>query len=268
MNSDKYDNLNLTTLKRNFSEKNINKFCEEIEKETWWSVYNGNNTDECFSMFHKTFMLYFDKYFKLEQYRSKHTPKNWVTEEIKSSSSKLKQLFANKKKNPNLSDAYKVSKKAHFSLIRETKKNFFQNRIMNSNNLSKSAWKIINEVTKKKDNNQNKNITINSNNKIEKDPQKLANLFNAFFINIPKKITNNLPPAQSESCLGTSNINSIFIKPIDKYELKDIIEKQLKPKFSAGYDDIPNALIKKSFEYFLEPLVFLINISFEQGKFP
>lgn len=62
-----------------------------------------------------------------------------------------------------------------------------------------------------------------------------------------------LPQIQFTSNLDEPNIKSIFINPIDKYELADIIRQKLKSKYSAGYDDVPSVLIKKYFIYLLEP---------------
>ena len=172
------------------------------------------------------------------------------------------------KNDPNLKENYRAAKKAHFALINESKRQFFQQRIMNAKNFSKCAWNIINELSNKKQKNQNKEIKITVNNITEDEPQKVADLFNTFFINIPKTLIRNLPQKQFDSNLDQNNPKSLFLAPIDKYELEHIIERKLKPKFSSGYDNVPSFFIKKYFKMFLEILVFVINKSFDQGKFP
>ena len=139
---------------------------------------------------------------------------------------------------------------------------------MNSSNFSKTAWKTINELDKTKDKNRYKDIKTNINITTEEDPKKVADLFNEFFTNIPKKITNSLPKPQFDCCLDNINKSSIFVNRIEKYELLEIVKNKLKPKYSTGYDNVPTVLIRKSFKYFLDPLLFIINISLKLGKFP
>ena len=98
--------------------------------------------------------------------------------EIRNSSFNLRELFNMKKKDSNLNEEYKKAKKAHFNLINETKKSFYQNNIMSSKNFSKSAWKIINTISNKKSTNEKKNIKIKVDNIPEENPQKIVDLFN------------------------------------------------------------------------------------------
>lgn len=136
--------------KRNFNDTNIETFCNDIKYENWDEVYNEPDADQCFNTFYKTFMLYFDKHFPLKKYTLKEYNKTWVNTTIRNSSKNLKELFKLKKNNLDLNENYKIAKKTHFNLIRETKRQFFQNKIMKSTNISKCSWKIINEISNKK----------------------------------------------------------------------------------------------------------------------
>ena len=95
----------------------------------------------------------------------------------------------------------KVCKKVHF-------REYFQKNIKNS----KEIWKgIRNFVLLKKDNSSN-NITLNVGGKIETDPNKIADEFNNYFINISKNIKEKIPPTRKHfsEYLKHSLINSFF----------------------------------------------------------
>ena len=164
-------------MRRNLSEKNIGVFCEDIQSEKWLSVYSENNADSCFNIFHEIFMLYFEKHFPKKVYTNKKNYKNWVTNEIRQSSINLKKLFSLKNNDKNKIESYKELKRKHLSLIRTTKQTYYQNQIMNSKNFSKTAWKIINKITKKEKSNQNGDITIKVGNFVENNKQNIIYLF-------------------------------------------------------------------------------------------
>ena len=60
---------------------------------------------------------------------------------------------------------------------------------------------------------------------------------------------------------------SLFIDPVDTYEIKAIIGR-LKPKQSTGFDDISCKIVKLSTPYIIEPLTHIINASITTGIVP
>ena len=122
-------------------------------------------------------MSYFNKHSPLKKCYLKSSNKEWVNEDIKNSSRNLKILFEQKKDNQKMTEAYRETKRKHFNLIKTTKKKYYQNRIMNSSNYSRTAWKVTKEITKKENDTQ-KNLIIKVENKIEEDQEKIVNLFN------------------------------------------------------------------------------------------
>lgn len=63
-------------------------------------------------------------------------------------------------------------------------------------------------------------------------------------------------------------MNSLYLTPFCSSELLHLIYTKLKNKKSCGVDDIPNFLIRKVIDNIIDPLTYLMNMSFERGCFP
>lgn len=198
---------------------------------------------------------------------NKSSDKKWVNEEVRASSTKLKNIFILKKICPNITEAYNIAKKNHSRLIKDTKKCYYQNKIIHSDNPARSAWKVVAELSNK--NKSFNNIIINNNDGvIHEHPQIVASLFNEFFIETPKNIIEQTPPGNT--CIPTvvKQTNSLFLKPFTTEEMLKLLTTKFKAKKSSGPDDIPCFLIKKVLNFIVEPLTYLVNLSFETGTFP
>ena len=92
---------------------------------------------------------------------------------------------------------------------------------------------------------------------------------NSFFINIGPKLANELDPVGKpdfKSYLNINKLKTVFkFTPIEEEETKTII-KNLKPKYSSGYDSISLILLKTSINAIAKPLTCIINQS--SGRFP
>jgi hypothetical protein len=62
------------------------------------------------------------------------------------------------------------------------------------------------------------------------------------------------------------NPNVLFLAPATEEVLQ--ISKKLKMKSSAGYEEIPNMIIKQCIHIVKKPLTFIINLSLRSGIFP
>ena len=81
-------------------------------------------------------------------------------------------------------DLYKQKKTEYDRLLRDCKKNNIVNRLRSSDNKSKSAWLIVNEITGKSKSN---------NLKVDGDKLQVANEFNDFLINYIQDLIQALP---------------------------------------------------------------------------
>jgi hypothetical protein len=59
---------------------------------------------------------------------------------------------------------------------------------------------------------------------------------------------------------------SLFFSPITENEVVKVA-KSLKNKFTTGYDDIPDAIVKQCIDYFKKPLTGIFNASLKTGIF-
>ncbi|KAG5863218.1 hypothetical protein JTB14_035349 [Gonioctena quinquepunctata] len=105
----------INTFKRNFSENAITSFELDICDETWECLFTIKNMNGAFQYFSNIFLFHFDKHFpEVEQYKHHRTEQpncKWVTDDIKRSSSKLRDLLAPKSQHPLFNDFYKAEKK-------------------------------------------------------------------------------------------------------------------------------------------------------------
>lgn len=144
----------------------------------------------------------------------------------------------------------------------------YQNKILNSSNPAKTAWKVISELTRATS--YSNNIKILHDEHLEEDPGVIATLFNDFFIDAPMEVINKISVSncnQSKHLL-VNNKNSIFLKPFNEEELLRLLQNRLKNKSSSGPDEVPMFLLKKVLAYVIQPLTYLVNLSFVSGCFP
>ena len=132
--------------------------------------------------------------------------------------------------------------------------------------ISDSLGKLKNIIQKSDNKFSCNNDEFVINNKITSDGKEIASGLNNNFINIGRslaqQITSTINPL---SCINT-NINSIYIPDILKNEIITVVYS-LK-NVSPGYDAMPASILKQCLCTYIDPLTYLINLSFNQGIFP
>jgi hypothetical protein len=83
------------------------------------------------------------------------------------------------------------------------------------------------------------------------NPQHISYQFNAFFVdNVDKLI--NLKKDCNHDYVSVNNViqnpNSLFLLPVTEEEVQMVTNK-LKGKFSAGYDEIPEMMVKQCIQF-------------------
>ena len=255
---------NATHQYRNFSEANIRRFTNALLGEAWVEVYNCTNTNSAYNTFHSIFMYHFYESFPLQK-TSKKITNRWVNLEVRQSSQSLRDLFIIQKQFPALRATYLRAKGEHTSLVSFTKRQFYQNKIFNSDNKVNATWQIINEY-KSKEIKNNAGFNITKDNIQYKNPSDVANIFNNFFVYEARKA---IPSQMSTSFNGgsISNMHSFYLEPCTAAEVYNIISN-LKNKRSCGYDEVPDFILRFVGGFLAEPLAYVMNRSFEEGIFP
>ena len=82
--------------------------------------------------------------------------------------------------------------------IRDAKCKHFSDKLEANNNNPKKSWKVINQVLKR-DNNNNNPITLSIEDQEISDPKSVANILNDYFINIPNDLTEKNPQVEGST---------------------------------------------------------------------
>ena len=101
------------------------------------------------------------------------------------------------------------------------------------------------------------------------DLQKMANIFNKFFVNVSKKITNVIPRTRKSHLdyLKHSNDKSFFLSSVAPEEV-ECLTNSLQYGKAAGLYSIPVKLLKIISHQISIPFCMIINDSFLSGIFP
>ena len=105
----------------------------------------------------------------------------------------------------------------------------------------RSTWRFINSLLGKIKLNECNLLKIHDN--IISDPVEIANSFNNHFATAAFNLASSLPFSDSHlsNYLGSRCKYSMFVRPTSPFQIKDITE-ELKPKISAGFDEIPSKI--------------------------
>ena len=258
--------------KRCCNDLNINEFKFLLNKIEWVQMSNLGPND-AFNFFIESVIWCYNascpvKTIKNDKNQNKN--KNWFTNNLKNEKKYLQSTFNIIKRSncPEAHARYKVRKNNYKKLIRESKKKMVKHKINNADNKSREIWSTVNSTLgRKKD--KNDVMTISINGELVSEGRLIANEFGKYFSTVASAKYDecfgynlSLPHTTSKACQ-----ESIFCAYLTKDELISIINN-LKNKKSYGLDGISPVLFKKIAGNLLDPLLFLINLCLESGKFP
>ena len=163
---------------------------------------------------------------------------------LKNLNNKFKSLYSEKKTQYDL-------------LLSKYKKQNFSDRLIVSDNKTKTAWAIVNEI-----NGKPKSGDIN----IKGDGKTIANRFNDHLMNSVSESLSKLVNIPFSSVI-IRNPLCVSLKLVNASEIIEI-SKKLKNKLSSGYDELSTSLLKNIINVVVEPLVHIINNSLKFGIFP
>lgn len=258
---------------RNYNEININTFISDLSTEQWTGVWGTpGGIDKKFDVFYSIYLYYFNTNFPIKKRYKNITRKQWVSEPLRNSSRELKRLHFLQKRGFISHDEYNLKKNAHKKLINSTKKQYYEEKLLKSDNHNKTAWAIVSELSGK--NKHIKNLEIKDNNDcVIINPKEMANFMNSSFIEAPNKIISEIKRSSQmneKSFLISKkrHCGSMFLNSFTAQEVLELIKNKIKNKHSYGPDNVPFQIFKKCANALLEPLAYLINLSFEEGIFP
>lgn len=253
-----------------------NKTMEELriylEAQDWAQVTCKVSTDAAFNAFNRIFKVGMDICCPYKIRKSKPNSIKKVydaeTETLKKSylEARNKEILTN---HPDDKKESALRKKTYDLRLKELRKKSNADFIEKADNKSKALWKIINNERKEKPPNLGiEEIDVDG--EMTHSPVKIAKHLNQYFSTIAEKTldqnrTNELAYAIEQ----TSNhpIQNLFLYDTTFKEINEIIDG-MKPKSSAGEDDISSKIIKHCKNSITVPLTEIINKSLRQGIFP
>ena len=155
------------------------------------------------------------------------------------------------------------------TVIRESKQLYFSDRLKNSEKDSIKIWQVINDILKPISKKKIQECFKETSGNVITDPEVIANKFNAYFVNIGIDSANetDLNIADCITNMKGSYTHSLFLKPIEQYEILDIVRCMENWK-SPGHDDLDSTILKQIIDVIVLPLQYIFNLSFESGKVP
>lgn len=266
----KSDQGSKTVVFRPFTEANKQAFREAIISTNMNSVLLESNAQQAFTVFAKIVSDAFQGCFPL-----KHRPPNrtdahpWLTRGIRKSIKVKNKLYLRFRNRPNAFNEvnYKRYRYALDRIIAQAKKDHYQKRITENRRDIKKTWQILKEVIgNKKGKTSIQSIMINDVNCT--DPTRIAEEFNAYFVNVGSELERQIPVSTVDpgTYLRGNYRDSIFLIPVTPLEVFTSIQRQ--KNSSAGHDYLQPSIVKLISDVIADPLAHVINLCFEQSIFP
>ena len=261
----------------------INIFREELSEIDISSLLNANlftDPNINYIKFEKIITKSYDKHFPekyVKFHKYKHKLSNWITSGILKSIEFRDKLYKRLKMCSSESDEYELLKhnlKIYNSYlnqcIRTAKKDFYYNEFSKYKNDIRKTWDTLKEVINKKAFKSDFSaIFLHDGVKIT-GSKNIADKFNEYFTEIGPILARSIDTvnkAPFDSYLTTpcaASFNFTYISPDDIVK----IIRNLRPKSSAGYDNISTKLLKEIEHVISRPLSIIINQSLCTGIFP
>lgn len=269
------DKPQVTKSFRCLNDANISKFKNMLQPLQWEEVLSVNDPELSFNLFWDIFNTFFDLHFPVVSMNfNKNTCKiqGFMTKGILVSRQNKLSLYKKSIKYPSQDNKaeYKRFRNLYNSVLRASKKLYFEQKINESQGDPKQLWSVLNESMNRNTSKQSEINKVNVNGSTLTDPTDIANEFNDFFSSIGQKISSNIPKtsADFQDFLNAeqheSSFNFGFCSP---HSVVRCIES-LESKATLDIDNINSKLIKSIANFISIPLSHIFNLSFEQGIVP
>ena len=255
---------------REYNNLNIDNFRNDLENAVWDLVVCSDDIDVSYNNFELLFVSMFKVRFPLitKKLKTKHLSKPYITPEILNlmkERDKLQKKFS--KKPINFGTAFRALRNQVNNKIKQSKREYYTNKLNNSSGNVKETWKVINEVLGRK-----KRTDITEEFSIDghqiSSPKNIANKFNELYVRTGERLSTRVPPAIHglEYYLPNRRLNSFYMAETCQNEIINIINDF--KNFSPRHDEIPMFLVKKVVDLLIVPLLYICNLSLNNGVFP
>ena len=256
--------------KRQIHYENTNANIFKINWNQWVEINKEKSTNEVYKSFHETIQQCLS-YDERKSNRKKVPILPWVTTDILKEKRVLdiKRKKFLKKGSAHNEKIYRDLKKAYNMNLKNAKNKYYGDKLSKNAKNSKELWKIINEVLNRK-NKAEKINKINSDGVELNDEKVIADTFSKYFKHAAAdKIKKIKHENNFEDFLNKNDKrqNKFKLKEMKKEDIWFLL-KSIKPKKSAGFDEVPTKIMIKAATVLITPLTMIINKCFTNGDFP
>ena len=242
---------------------------------------NMNDVNLSLSLFLEKLDQLFDKHMpwkKVTISELKRKMKPWVTTEIsrkiRLKSKTYEKYIKCKKSQGNLKNIllqeYKSLKNEITLLIRNSKKNYYENYFTNNKKNLRKTWEGIKEIINLHSNKANNPSFIKDGTVTHSDDTSISNCFNNYFTSVADKILKDRKYTGRQShrdYLQNALPNSFVIRECDRMEVETLIST-LNGRKAVGPNSIPSSILYMLKSEISIPLSKIFNLSLMTGIYP
>ncbi len=249
---------------------------EDLKNHNWSDVYASKDPNSAYDAFLSILIEKYEKHclFKKTVKKQKNEDKPWITKGIEKACKKKNALYRKfiATRTIQAENKYKIYKNKLISIIRFSKKDYYNKLLDKHKNNIQTTWKVLNSIIKK---NTGKvdypNYFVNDDKLSINKMNDIVNEFNEYFVNIGSNLAKVIVEQRTGDRIDETNISSndysMFIRGVDEKEILDIVNN-CKNKYSTDCNDIDMSLIKSIIEHVVKPFTHICNQSFLTGIFP
>ena len=246
----------------------LTKFKADLSQIRWDDVLTDPDPISAFEKWNTKFIAVFDKHAPFKRKRIRHKDSPWMTNEIVCKMRERDQMKKRAKGSGSEKDwmTYKRLKNDVTAIIRQTKKTYVTESIVNNEGDSNAMWKSLRRILPKKAN-ENSIQKINIDNDVFTESGEIASCLNDHFVDLASKRTRNR--------IFGDNMNQYMTRVETKFSFEHVKSSDVLKCFNeiarnkaTGLDQIPASILKDSIELIVEPLTHIINASLCEGKIP
>ena len=258
--------------KRSYKNFDENKFREDFNKTSWWTLYNCTDVNQAVEIFTTNLTSLLDKHAPVRRFQTRKKYSPWLSTETKQllKERNQAQMWAASTKNPDDWSAYKKLRNKATKQLKIEKSSWQKNKLELCSNDSGKLWSnvkgwlnwsSVSSPTK-----------LFNEGSIETSPRRLATIMNNFYINKVNQIRENLPysnidPLQQLRQMRNGS-NSLFtLQPVHP-ELVCKIIGELRNSKSTGLDNIDTFVLKIVRNEITPAVTHIVNLSINSSTFP
>ena len=251
--------------------RNKHNFDSAISTLDWKCIYDETDMQNAFTTFHGVLLKLYNTHFPKQKVKyAYNTRKPWLSHGLREAIKKKNKLFLKYRKTNSVQNEtnYKIYRNKLNHILKISEKKHFQELLNSSKDNMKKTWQIMKNIVNKGKSKQIQSKFKLSDGTVTTNKDVISSKFNDFFVNIGPTLAKKIPNQTLSPLhfMGNPMINSIFLTQVTPVEMTDILQS-LK-NGAAGYDDINASLLKMVSSCIVLPLVYLCNLSLDQGIFP